>query len=126
MFDGVCNLCNGAVRFIMARDRARQFRFASRESAVGRELLELHGLDRQGDDTIVLIRGDRAYLRSTAALQIARRLRWPWPLLFGLMVVPRFLRDWVYNWVAANRYRWFGRSEACSVWREAPDDRFLS
>lgn len=126
LFDGVCNLCNGAVRFVVARDRSKQLHFAARESELGRELLDRHGLDPQRDDSIVLLERDRVYLRSTAALHIARRLRWPWPLLFGLIVIPRFLRDIFYNWIAAHRYRWFGKSDTCPVSQGDLDGRFLS
>lgn len=126
LFDGVCNLCNASVQFIIARDSAKRFRFASRESEIGRELLRKHGLDPERDDTIVFVQAERSYLRSTAALHIARRLRWPWPLLFALILVPRFLRDWGYNWVAKNRYRWFGKSDACGVPEDHVKDRFLS
>ncbi|MHB8897728.1 MAG: thiol-disulfide oxidoreductase DCC family protein [Thermoguttaceae bacterium] len=126
LFDGVCNLCNGVVRFIVARDRSRCFYFASRQSELGREVLRRHGLDCERDDTIVLVEGERAFLRSGAALRIASRLRWPWPLLYGLIVVPRFIRDGVYRWIAARRYRWFGRSDACPLPPGGLDGRFLS
>ena len=125
LFDGVCNLCNASVQFIIARDTAKRFRFASRESDTGRDLLKSHGLDPNRDDTIVLIQHNRVYLRSTAALHIARQLHWPWPLLFTLILIPRFLRDWAYNRIAANRYRWFGKSDTCPVPSDDLKDRFL-
>lgn len=126
LFDGVCNLCSASVQFTIARDTNKRFRFASRQSPVGHELMGRHGLDPDRDDSIVLIEGDRAWLRSSAALRIARRLRWPWPILFGLILVPRFLRDYVYDRIAANRYRWFGRSDVCWLPNDATKDRFLT
>jgi predicted DCC family thiol-disulfide oxidoreductase YuxK len=109
LFDGQCNLCNASIAFIVTRDDKEWFRFASLQSALGRRLLDQYGLLSERQDTVVLIEEDRAFTRSTAALRIARRLRWPWTLFFGLIVVPRFVRDFVYALVARNRYRWFGR-----------------
>jgi predicted DCC family thiol-disulfide oxidoreductase YuxK len=109
LFDGVCNLCNGAVRFILARDPAGRFRFASLQSEAARRLLR----DDGRAETIVLLEAGKTYTKSTAALRIARGLRFPWPLLYALVAVPRPLRDLVYDWVARHRYRWFGKRETC-------------
>ena len=121
LFDGVCNLCSGAVQFILDRDPRGRFRFASLQSGAARRLLGGESLP----ESIVLIEEGKTSRRSTAALRIARRLRFPWPLLYAFIVVPRPLRDFVYNWIARNRYRWFGRRETCLV--PAPDlrNRFL-
>jgi len=126
LFDGVCNLCNASVQFIITRDKNKRFRFAPRQSDTARDLMRSHGLDPDRDDTIALIQNGRLHLRSTATLHIAHQLCWPWPVLFVLILVPPFLRDWAYNRIAANRYRWFGKSEACTVPREDVRDRFLS
>jgi predicted DCC family thiol-disulfide oxidoreductase YuxK len=109
LFDGVCNLCNGAVRFILARDPAGRFRFASLQSEAARRLLR----DDGRAETIVLLEAGKTYTKSTAALRIARGLRFPWPLLYAFVAVPRPLRDLVYDWVARHRYRWFGKRETC-------------
>ena len=121
LFDGVCNLCNGAVRFILARDPRARFRFASLQSEAARRLL---GGDPPAE-TIVLIEAGKTHTRSTAALRIARLLRFPWPLWYGWIVVPRPLRDGVYDWVARHRYRWFGRRDTCMVPTPELRDRFL-
>jgi predicted DCC family thiol-disulfide oxidoreductase YuxK len=126
LYDGVCHLCQGSVRFIARRDRRGYFRFGALQSARGRTLAATAGLPPADPPTsIVLIEGDRAYTRSTAALRIARRLRFPWTLLGAGLLVPRPIRDAVYDWIARRRYRWFGRSDACELppleWRE----RFL-
>lgn len=125
LFDGVCNLCNVAVRFIIDRDPAARFRFASLQSSAARSQLDRIPGDAPRPDSIVLVEHGRLFTRSTAALRIARRLRFPWPLLFALIVVPRPLRDAVYDYVARNRYRWFGRREACLVPTAEVRGRFL-
>ncbi|HWQ15765.1 MAG TPA: thiol-disulfide oxidoreductase DCC family protein [Roseiflexaceae bacterium] len=126
LFDGVCNLCQRSVRFIIERDERGLFRFASLQSATGRRLLAEHGLETPDEpESIVLIEGGQATTASTAALRIARRLRGAWPLLYALVVVPRPLRDAVYRFVARHRYRWFGRQETCMVPSPALRARFL-
>lgn len=128
LFDGVCNLCSGAVRFIAERDPEGIFRFASLQSDVGRQLLRDHGVEpAEGDpDTIVLIDHGRPFERSTAALHIARRLGGPYRLIFLIgSLMPRFLRDLVYDFVARHRYRWFGKRDACMVPTPELRARFL-
>ena len=128
LFDGVCNLCNGAVQFILDRDPAGTFRFASLQSERAAALLRAHGLEPPAGDpeSMVLIDGGRVYERSSAALRIARRLRGGWSLLYALVIVPRALRDAVYRVVARNRYRWFGKSDQCRVPTPELRARFLA
>lgn len=114
LFDGVCNLCNAAVRFVIARDPAGHFRFAPLPPA-----------EAMPSDSMVLIEAGRTYTKSTAALRIARRLRFPWPVLYSLIVAPRPLRDLVYDWVARHRYGWFGKRDACSAPTPERRGRFL-
>jgi predicted DCC family thiol-disulfide oxidoreductase YuxK len=115
LFDGACAFCEGAVKFIARRDPAGYFRFGASQSAEGAALLARHGLTRQMTRSMVLIEYDRVYLRSTASLRIAKRLRAPWHLAGALLIVPRPLRDGVYRLVAAIRHRVAGRSNACEV-----------
>jgi predicted DCC family thiol-disulfide oxidoreductase YuxK len=110
LFDGACNLCHGLVRFLIAHDPAARFRFAALQTA-----------QAMPDHSLVLVEGGRTYTRSTAALRIARGLRFPWPLLYALIALPRPLRDWVYDWVARHRYGWFGRRDECQA--PGPDVR---
>jgi predicted DCC family thiol-disulfide oxidoreductase YuxK len=126
LFDGVCNLCSAAVRFVIARDPDRRFRFASLQSDAAAARLQPFAAARSNIDSLVLIEGGRLFTRSAAALRIARRLRYPWPLLSVLTVVPRPIRDWVYDMVARRRYRWFGRTTTC--WMPTPElqERFLA
>lgn len=120
LFDGQCGLCARSVQFIAARDRTGTFRFAPLHGpTAARECARLGVIRPIPPDadhgTMILIDGDRALLRSDAALSIAARLTLPWRLFTVLRVVPRPLRDGVYRWVARNRYRWFGRNNTCSM-----------
>jgi predicted DCC family thiol-disulfide oxidoreductase YuxK len=125
LFDGVCNLCQGTVGFLLPRDRKGTLRFASLQSETGHRESLAHGLDASALDSVVLIEGGRAYTKSSAALRIARHLRGAWPLFTVLRIVPRFLRDPVYDWIARHRYRWFGKTESCLLPRPEWRDRFL-
>lgn len=110
LFDGVCNLCSNSVQFIIKRDRSDRFRFASLDSETGKELLRTHGVKA---DSIVLVEDGKAYLRSTAALRIARKLSGAYPLLYLAILIPEFIRDNIYTIIAKNRYRWFGKHSEC-------------
>jgi predicted DCC family thiol-disulfide oxidoreductase YuxK len=124
LFDGVCNLCNGAVQFIIKRDPEGKFQFASLQSARAQQMLK----DREAPitmETIILLRGNQLFQRSDAALEIARKLSGAWPLVYGLKVVPRFIRDGVYNWIAKNRYRFFGKRNECMIPTPALRNRFI-
>jgi len=125
LFDGVCNLCNASVQWILQHDRAGLFRFAALQSEAGQALLARFGLDAEQFDTVILVDGDRIFIRSDAALEILRRLGALWSWLSVLRWTPRPLRDSVYNWVARNRYRWFGRQEKCLLPRKEWAQRFL-
>jgi len=125
LFDGVCHLCQGAVKFIIKRDPAGRFRFASLQSEAGSRLLQASGAHVESLDSVVLIENGSYYIRSAAALRIARGLRYPWPLLYALIVVPKGLRDAVYQFIARHRYRWFGKDETCLVPTRELRERFL-
>jgi predicted DCC family thiol-disulfide oxidoreductase YuxK len=125
LFDGDCNLCNSSVQFVLRRDPKARFRFASLQSAVGRARLAEAAPGVALPDSIVLLHRGRLRTRSSAALAIARGLCLPWPLLSVFWLVPYPLRDLVYDWVARNRHRWFGRREACWVPTPALRERFL-
>lgn len=125
LFDGVCNLCDASVQWVLKRDRKAQFRFAALQSGIGRQLLAEHGMNPDAFDSVVLIDGDRVFTRSDAALEILRRLGGFWACWSVFQWIPRPLRDAVYNWVARNRYRWFGREDACHLPRPEWKSRFL-
>ncbi len=109
LYDGYCALCNVSVQFLQARQREGTLEYASQQSARGQAALQAAGLPAADLDTVALVDGTRVYTRSAAALQALRYLRQPWPLLGVLRIVPAFVRDPVYNFIAHNRYRWFGR-----------------
>ena len=126
LFDGVCNLCNGFVQFVVARDPAAHFRFATLQSRAAAALLHDAGVTAPLPDSMVLVEDGRVYTRSTAALRVARRLRAPWPLAFAFLAVPRIVRDAVYDVIAARRYRWFGRRDTCLLPTPDLQRRFLA
>ncbi len=113
LFDGVCNLCNGAVQFIIRRDPAVHFQFAALQSDVGRALTDTHGVE--GLDSIVLVQDGRVFVKSAAALRIALKLRGLWKVLGIGLIVPKIIRDAVYDWIAAHRYQWFGEQAHCMI-----------
>jgi predicted DCC family thiol-disulfide oxidoreductase YuxK len=125
LFDGVCNFCNASVQWILRRDRAGAFRFASLQSAAAKAELARIGLGDFCADSVVLIEGGRHFLRTDAALRIAKRLGFPWSLFAVFLVVPRFLRDPIYRLIARYRYRWFGKRDSCMVPTPAVRARFL-
>jgi predicted DCC family thiol-disulfide oxidoreductase YuxK len=122
LFDGVCNLCQGVVQFIIERDPEGYFTFASQQSEVGQALLARLGIATDADGLgtgIVLLRGDQYWTASTAVLQIVRHLRRGWPLIYAGIILPRRWRDALYFWVGRHRYGWFGKQEAC--WLPRPE-----
>ena len=121
LFDGVCNLCNGIVKFSLRRDRKGKLRFASLQSEAAKDLLRTHQIDENQMDTFVFVENGQAYTRSTAGLKLFRSFGFPWSLLYALIVIPRPLRDSVYNFIARNRYRWFGKQDSCML--PSPDVR---
>jgi predicted DCC family thiol-disulfide oxidoreductase YuxK len=125
LFDGECCLCQFWVRFVVPRDPQGLFRFAPRESDVGQALARAHGLDPREADTVVLIEEGRVFTRSTAAILVARRLGWPWSWSVGLLLIPRPVRDAVYDLVARRRHRWFGRSASCAMLTDDARARFV-
>lgn len=116
LFDGVCNLCNTAVQFILKRDPKAKFHFTALQSTDGDLLLKRY-VGRPASPltygTLVLVEGSRVYFKSTAALRIARALTFPWPLCYGFIALPRTLRNSIYDFVAKHRYRWFGKRDVC-------------
>ncbi len=125
LVDGVCNLCDRWVQFVIHRDRQARFRFAPLQSAVGEQLLRQHDMPVGELKSIVLVDGDRTFAESTAILRILRGLRFPWPLAAGLLLVPAILRDPFYRFVAKRRYRWFGKKECLVMPTDERAERFL-
>lgn len=125
LFDGVCNLCNGAVNFIIDRDPKATFHFTALQQEAGKQILKSFGLDSQKLDTIILYENGKLYDKSTAALRIARHLSGLWPVFYAFIIVPPVIRNAVYNWIARNRYKWFGKRETCRMPEPEVKERFL-
>ncbi len=121
LFDGVCNFCNASVNFVIERDKAGYFRFAPLQSEIGEELIAKHGIDKASTDSVIVVEGEKVYTYSSAALQIARNLDGIWKLAYAFVVVPKPLRDLAYKLFAKNRYRLFGKQDACMM--PTPDVR---
>ena len=124
-FDGVCNLCNRTVLFVIKRDKDNRFRFASLQGNAGQAFLKQHQLSANTLNSFLLAEGDKIYSRSKGILRVCKYLSGGWPLMYGLIIVPRFIRDGVYNLVARNRYKWFGKKEACWIPTPALKEKFL-
>lgn len=126
LFDGVCNFCNGAVNFIIERDKTGYFKFAPLQSEIGEKLLAENGVDKIETDSVVLIEDGKVYTYSTAALRIARKLDGFWRWSYGFVVVPRFVRNFFYKLFAKYRYKMFGRQDACMLPTPEIRRRFLA
>ena len=138
LFDGVCNFCDASVNFIIDHDKAGYFRFAPLQSEEGRRLANEYGFesetakeeDAASDltpiDSIILVENGKAYVHSTGALRVLRRLGWPWSWMYIFMIVPRPIRDWGYRLFARYRYRLFGRKDQCMIPTPEVRARFLT
>ena len=125
LFDGVCNLCNSAVQFTIKHDKKKQFMFAALQSDSGQQLLKQYQLQQENFSSFVLIKDGQVFLKSTAALMVAKQLNGLIKLLYGFIIVPAFIRNGVYNFIAKNRYRWFGKKESCMMPTQELTARFL-
>lgn len=126
LFDGVCNFCNGAVNFAIKRDKKAILKFATLQSGMASQLLDKFSLSAVDLNSFVLIENGKVYTRSTAALKVFQYLDGLWPLMYGFIIVPKFLRDVVYKLIAKNRYRWFGIRKKCMIPTPEVRSRFLN
>lgn len=126
LFDGVCNFCNNAVNFTLKRNKKANIYFAPLQSETGSTLLKQYGLPLHDMESFVFIENGKAYQQSTAALRVCRHLSGIWPVCYMFMVVPKFIRDGIYNWIARNRYKWFGKKESCMIPTPEIKARFLN
>ena len=125
LFDGVCNLCNRSVQFIIKKDKKGIFKFASLQSTVGKELLKEFELPEDSFQSFIYIKNDMAFSRSDAALEIAKMLNGVWQFVYFFKIVPKFFRDPIYNLIARNRYKWFGKKDECRVPTSKMKERFF-
>ena len=121
LFDGVCNFCNSSVNFIIDKDKSDVFRFASLQSDFGQKRLKEFNLPTDSFSTLILLSNGKCFTRSTAALRIAKELSFPYNLSFAFIVIPPFIRNFFYDIVSRNRYRWFGKKDACRI--PSPEER---
>jgi predicted DCC family thiol-disulfide oxidoreductase YuxK len=126
LFDGVCNFCNSSINLVIRNDKKNIFRFAPLQSETAKQLLKQHHIDPTITDSIVYIANGKAHVRSSAALHIARRMDGLYPLLFGMIIIPPFLRNLVYNYIAKNRYKWFGKKDSCMMPTPEIRQKFIS
>ena len=126
LFDGVCNLCNSSVLFIIKRDTRAKLKFASLQSEYGAEQLKRFALPVSVLNSVLLVKEGHLFRKSNAALEIARMLDGMWPSMYAFKIVPSFIRDLVYDWIANNRYRWFGKKEECMIPTPEMKARFVN
>ncbi len=125
LFDGVCNLCTGVVKFAIKRDKENVLHFASLQSEPAKLLMRKYGIDESQLKTFIFIENDKVYTRSTAGLKLVKTFGGLWPLLYAFIIVPKPVRDGVYNFISKNRYRWFGKEESCMIPSPEIRARFL-
>lgn len=125
LFDGVCNLCSSSVQFILIRDKKNQFLFGSLQGTYGQQVLKKYSMPQNEFNSFMLLEGEQLYTKSSGALRMLKHLGGGWSLLYGFIIVPKFIRDAVYNFIAHNRYRLFGKKEACWLPRPEWKEKFL-
>ena len=125
IFDGVCNLCNASVQFIINRDKKRVFKFLPLQSEKATKIFKQFNIDFENLDTIILIKNKNVFIRSDAVLEIAYTFEYPWKIVYFFIFTPKFIRDWIYKIIASNRYNWFGKRENCMIPTEDMKSRFL-
>jgi predicted DCC family thiol-disulfide oxidoreductase YuxK len=128
LFDGVCNLCNSSVLYVIKRDKKNKFLFAPLQSEMGQAIINAFNIDTEETDSIILYKPKerKIYHRSTAALSVAKSLNFPTNLMVVFFIVPTFIRNWVYNYIAKNRYTWYGKKESCMIPTPELTSKFLA
>jgi len=126
LFDGVCNLCNNSIQFIIKRDKKQRFLFASLQSDAAQDILLQFQLKNSDFDSIIFIENGEIYQKSTAILKISTYLSGLWKLNYGFIIIPKFIRDAIYSFIAKNRYKWFGKKDVCMIPTKELKIRFLS
>ena len=125
LFDGVCNFCNYWVNFAIKRDRKKKLKFTTLQGQAARQLLSQYHINPTSLSSVIFIDKEKAYTQSSAAIRICKYLSGGWKLFYGFMIIPKFIRDFFYNIIARNRYKWFGKKETCMVPTPELRERFL-
>jgi predicted DCC family thiol-disulfide oxidoreductase YuxK len=126
LFDGECNLCNQTVQFIIKRDKKAKIKFASLHCEYAKKIFKKKNINESYNESIVLIVDQKIYFKSDAALNICRYLSGFWPVLYGFKIFPKFMRDSVYNYIAKNRLKWFGKTDSCQIMLPEISNRFIA
>ncbi|MCS4436503.1 thiol-disulfide oxidoreductase DCC family protein [Aquiflexum gelatinilyticum] len=125
LFDGVCNLCNSAVDFVIRRDKNDRFKFGALQDNATKSILKDYKINEGYIDSIILLRGNEVFYKSKAALEITKNLGGFWPILYVFNIVPSVIRDPIYDWIAKNRYKWFGKKQTCRIPNSMEREKFL-
>lgn len=125
LFDGVCNFCNFWIQFALKRDQKRRLKFTSLQGETAHQLLPRYHIDPTVLTSVIFIDDGKVYRESSAALRVCRYLDGGWKLLYGLMIIPVFIRDGIYKWIGRNRYKWFGKTETCMLPTPEQRERFV-
>lgn len=125
LFDGECNLCNGTVQFVIKRDKKANVKFASLHSEQGKQIMLQFNIPAEYIDSIILVENKKVYYKSTAALRLSKKMDGLWPLFYTFIVIPAFIRNFVYDIIARNRIKWFGKADTCWVMTPELKNRFL-
>ena len=125
LFDGVCNFCNYCVNFAIKRDKKKKLRFTPLQGETAKLLLQQYNISSTSLSSVIFIDGNKIYTQSSAAIRICKYLDGGWKLFYGLMIIPKFFRDWLYNIIARNRYKWFGKKDVCMIPTPEMRARFL-
>ena len=125
LFDGICNFCNAGINFIIKQDKKKVFRFAALQSEAGQQLLQKHGLSTNKFESFILIDEGKVYQKSDAGIKVYGKLPWYWKWMQLAWIAPQFVRDAVYDFIARNRYKWFGKKDACMIPGAEIRGRFL-
>ena len=126
LFDGVCNFCNSAVNFVIKRDKNNLIQFSPLQTEIAHELLARHKLPTEDMKSFIFIEEGKSYTQSTAALKVCKYLTGLWPLLYSFIIIPHFIRDGIYKWIAKNRYKWFGQKNECMIPTPELQRKFLN
>ena len=125
LFDGVCNLCNSWVQFVIKHNSKQTVKMAALQSPEGEKIIAEHEIPEGYLDSLVLVRNGKVYTHSSAALELCKELDGAWKLFWVFWFIPKFIRDWIYQWIAKNRYRWYGKMEACMIPKPEHKNWFL-
>lgn len=125
-FDGVCNLCNASVQFVIEHDKNNVFKFSALQGEYAKMVLLKFNVDLEQLNSTLLLENGKLYTKSSSALRIAKKLSGLWPMLYGFIMVPKFFRDWFYDIIAKNRYKWWGKQESCWVPTPELKNKFIN